>query len=291
MRWQYRFLLSGVTQNSGDGHAGPQSAHVAVKVPLESRRVDVQAIASYDPIASAFPQVALRRRAYLDRIDELVIAGIPPGARSLLDVGAGDGSRALRIAAARKLNDVILLEPSATMRANWPPEIRGWPICAEELGSKSGQFDAIVCLWNVLGHIFPASARVDVLRHCARLLAPEGLLFLDVSHRYNACHYGLLPTLTRMIGDRLFPDAERGDVTVHWNVNGRRYATRGHVFTDAEFRCLALAAGLQIRKVISVDYATGGIRRSRFAGHLLYIASRRAICSAEHTSSTSSGAS
>lgn len=266
-----------------------------VAIPLESRRVDAQAVESYDPVAPAFASVALQHRAYLDRIDELVIAGIPPGARSLLDVGAADGSRALRIAAARNLNDVVLLEPSAAMRASWPPEIRGWPIRAEELGSKSGQFDAIVCLWNVLGHIFPSSARIEVLRHCARLLAPEGLLFLDVSHRYNARHYGLPRTLGRMIGDRLSPSDERGDVTVRWNVNGRRYSTRGHVFTDAEFRRLASAAGLEIRKMIPVDYATGEIRPSRYSGHLLYIAargpSRSAARSAERTSPISSGAS
>jgi 2-polyprenyl-3-methyl-5-hydroxy-6-metoxy-1,4-benzoquinol methylase len=263
----------------------------AATIPLESRQVDAQAVESYDPIAPAFAGVALARRAYLDRIDELVISGIPSGARSLLDVGAGDGSRALRIAGARKLSDVVLLEPSAAMRAHWRSDIRGWPIRAEELGSKTGQFDAIVCLWNVLGHIFPSSARIDVLRHCARLLAPEGRLFLDVSHRYNARHYGLLPTLTRMIGDRLFPSDDRGDVTVHWNVNSHAYATRGHVFADAEFRRMASAAGLEIRKVFSVDYATGEIRRSRFSGHLLYIASRRAARSAEHSSSISSGAS
>lgn len=247
--------------------------------------MDARTLESYDPVAPAFAGVALQRRAYLDRIDELVAAAIPPGARSLLDVGAGDGSRALRIAAARKLDDVVLLEPSAAMRAKWPPGIRGWPIRAEELGSKSTEFDAIVCLWNVLGHIFPGSARIEVLRHCARLLSPQGLLFVDVSHRYNARHYGLLPTLARAMGDRLFPGDEHGDVSVHWNVNGHPYAMRGHVFTDAEFRRLASAAGLKIQNVFSVDYATGKICRSRYSGHLLYIASR----SAELTSSISSG--
>ena len=247
--------------------------------------MDVLPAESYDAIAPAFAQVAFQRRAYLDRIDQLVISGIPPGARSLLDVGAGDGSRALRIAAARQLNDVILLEPSAVMRARWPSQIRGWPIRAEELVSKSGEFDAIICLWNVLGHIFPRSARIEVLRHCARLLSPEGLLFIDLSHRYNARHYGLPPTLARMIGDRLFPGDERGDVTVHWNVNGHPHATRGHVFTDPEFRHIASAAGLEIRKLLAVDYATGEIRRSPYSGHLFYIAAR----SAELTSSISSG--
>lgn len=253
--------------------------------------MDAPAVETYDPIAPAFAEVALKRRAYLDRIDELVISAIPPGSRSLLDVGAGDGSRALRIAAACSLSDVVLLEPSAAMRAQWPPQTRGWPIRAEELGSKSATFDAIICLWNVLGHIFPASARGDVLRHCARLLAPQGLLFVDVSHRYNALHYGLLPTLARMLGDRLFPSSERGDVHVRWNVNGQPYVTRGHVFTDAEFRRIASQAGLNIRKVISVGYASGEIRRSRFSGHLLYIASRSAARSTERTSPISSAVS
>jgi len=129
----------------------------------------------------------------------------------------------------------------------------------------------IACLWNVLGHVFPGAKRIQVLKDCARLLSECGLLFIDVSHRYNIPHYGLAPTFLRMLRDRIFPAENSGDVTAHWNLNGSDLAARGHVFTDAEFRRMASAAGLAIRKAVAVDYKTGEIRRSKFSGHLLYV--------------------
>jgi 2-polyprenyl-3-methyl-5-hydroxy-6-metoxy-1,4-benzoquinol methylase len=236
----------------------------------EQDYVFLEPVEAYDRIAAVFSRLSDLRRAYCNRIDQLVIAEIPQGKHSLLDIGAGDGSRARRIAGAASLPEFVLLEPSAAMRSQWPAETRGWAIRAEELGGKNGQFDVIICLWNVLGHIFPASSRVEVLRQCARLLSPGGLLFIDVSHRYNALHYGVLPTLLRMLRDRILPNENNGDVAACWNVNGHNYATTGHVFTDAEFRRIASLAGLTIRTTLAVDYTTGEIRRSKFAGHLLY---------------------
>jgi 2-polyprenyl-3-methyl-5-hydroxy-6-metoxy-1,4-benzoquinol methylase len=238
---------------------------------------------AYDRIAPEFARLSEQRRAYLNRVERLVIDAIPEGARSLLDIGSGDGTRAFRIAAARRLPDVILLEPSAAMRAMWPHGACGWPIRAEELGEKVGQFDVITCLWNVLGHIFPDQQRAEVLRHCARLLSPNGRLFVDVSHRYNARHYGVMPTLARMLRDGIAPNGMNGDVQVHWTVNATTHAAQGHVFTDAEFRRIATGGGLRIENVFAVDYSSGKVRRSLFQGHLFYIASR----STEQTSSIS----
>jgi len=237
-------------------------------------RIFLEPVEAYDRIAPEFARLSHRRRAYLDRVDQLVVSEIHRGGRSLLDIGAGDGSRALRIVEAAGLKDLVLLEPSAGMRGQWPSDTCGWAIRAEELCRRDARFDAITCLWNVLGHIFPAESRVEVLRHCARLLSPDGLMFIDVSYRYNARHYGVLPTLLRMVRDRMLPDEENGDVVASWDVNGARYATNGHVFTDAEFRRIASAAGLTIRKSFAVDYTTGEIRRSKFGGHLLYVLSR-----------------
>ena len=149
--------------------------------------------------------------------------------------------------------------------------MQSWAMRAEDLHRQQAQFDVITCLWNVLGHILPFENRAEVLRQLARLLSPEGLLFIDVSHRYNARHYGALPTLFRLIRDAAFSSETTGDVTAHWDVNGVKYATNGHVFTDKEFRRLSQKAGLIIRKRFAVDYATGEVRRSKFSGHLLYV--------------------
>jgi hypothetical protein len=131
----------------------------------------------------------------------------------------------------------------------------------------------ILCLWNVLGHVFPSEARVGVLRECGRLLSARGRLFIDVNHRYNAAQYGLLPTAYRFLYDLVRPRVENGDVVVRWSVGGREYVTDGHVFTDAEFRRLCGAAGLVVQKRINVSYATGEVC-GPFAGNPLYILSR-----------------
>jgi SAM-dependent methyltransferase len=231
-------------------------------------------VAAYDRIACEFARISEDRRAYLEGIERLVIGEIPRDARTLLDVGAGDGTRTLRIVKAAGLKDFVLLEPSAGMRRQWPREVRGWPIRAEDLSTKEERFDVITCLWNVLSHIRPGQARADVLRECGRLLSPRGVLLIDVNHRYNASHYGFLATALRMAHDRILPGERNGDVTARWTVDGSVCATQGHVFTDAEFRGLVRLAGLTVRKVISVDYRTGEIRRLKYGGSLFYVLQR-----------------
>jgi SAM-dependent methyltransferase len=231
-------------------------------------------VEAYDQIAPVFPHLAAQRKAYLDAVDALVISQIPPGGRSLLDVGAGDGARACRIAQAAGLNELTLLEPSAEMRRHWPAGVRGFAMRAEELKAVAGEFDLIICLWNVLGHIFPAASRTEALAQFARLVSVRGKVFVDVNHRYNAAHYGALPTLGRFIYDKMFPREENGDVAVAWDVSGVHAETNGHVFTHGEFCRMAQAAGLTIEKRYVIDYSSGEQRRRSFQGNLLYVLRR-----------------
>jgi 2-polyprenyl-3-methyl-5-hydroxy-6-metoxy-1,4-benzoquinol methylase len=228
-------------------------------------------VTAYDRIAPVYAGLVSRRRAYLDSIDRLVIAEIPPGSRSLLDAGAGDGARAFRIAAAAGLREITLLEPSAVMRSHCPAQACIWDMRAEDLSSRQGRFDVITCLWNVLGHIFPAAARLEALRQFARLLFPGGRIFIDLNNRYNARHYGAVATAMRFLRDRVSPHAANGDVKVVWDIDGRTCATAGHVFTASEFAGLVRSAGLRIEKRFIVDYASGQVRRRSYLGNLLYV--------------------
>lgn len=242
-------------------------------------------VEAYDRLAPAYARVAQRRAAYLEGIERLIGAGVAPGSRSLLDVGAGPGVRSVRIAQAAGLHEVTLLEPSAAMRSGYSATAAVWPIRAEELGSRQGRFDVVTCLWNVLGHVFPAAARAEVLRHFARLGAPGGCIFVDVNHRYNARHYGAWRTAGRWLRDRLAPAGANGDVQVRWDIEGCACATGGHVFTHSEFRRLVTAAGLRIERRFIVDYETGRECRHPWQGHLLY----RLGCPADVSETSAAG--
>jgi 2-polyprenyl-3-methyl-5-hydroxy-6-metoxy-1,4-benzoquinol methylase len=228
-------------------------------------------VAAYDRIAPVFARLAEQRRPYLEGIDRLVLSEIPAGSRSLLDVGSGDGTRARRIAQARGIAELALLEPSLAMQGNGGADVTFWTMRAEELHSVQAEFDVITCLWNVLGHISSSRSRIEVLRQIGRLVSRKGTIFVDVNHRYNARHYGPLRTAVRFLRDWVSPDDKNGDVVVTWNVGETRCTTVGHVFTDQEFRAQSLTAGLSIEKKFAVDYDTGAERQWNCEGNLLYV--------------------
>lgn len=233
-------------------------------------------VAAYDRIAAHYSELSRRRELYLRGVEREVISRIRPGSRSLLDVGAGDGARALRIASQLGIGRVVLVEPSREMAAKTAgghPEI--WPVRAEELDSPasatSERFDVITCLWNVLGHVPTAENRQRALTAIARLLGPSGTFFLDINHRYNASSYGVLPTSARWIRDLLSPGENNGDALANWNAGESQITTRGHVFTHSEITRLAATAGLEMVGRIVIDYESGRARRFAWQGNLLYV--------------------
>lgn len=233
--------------------------------------VPLDPVAAYDVVAPDFHCLVSACRPYLDGVDRLILANLPLGAASLLDIGAGDARRAHGIAKAAGIAGPVLLEPSHGMRqASFTPQ--GYlNLRAEQLNLLTGKFDIILCLWNVFGHILPEAARLEALRQIKRLLTPNGRLFLDVNHRYNARRYGWRNTLARFLYDTLRANERNGDVVAAWNLGGRETRVRGHVFTDKELQKLIRAAGLAIDHRFVVDYTTGQLCPHPTQGNLLYI--------------------
>ena len=226
-------------------------------------------IAAYDAFAPFYSAYANTRAPYLRKIEDVVIAHAPR-AGSLLDVGAGDGSRALRIAQASKLARVVLLEPSSGMRAQCPPGIEIWPLSVAEIPDSGVRFDVITCLWNVLGHLEGQQQRASALAQFRKMLTLPGMAFLDVSHRYNAESYGWSMTFLRMAGDFFQRSEKRGDVAVTWKAGARTIRTTGHVFTHCEIKRLVRSAGLKILRRWIISYETGSESKLPLRGHLLY---------------------
>jgi len=230
-------------------------------------------VAAYDRIAPEYRALSERRNAYLRAVEQLIVSRIPAGTGSLLDVGAGDGSRAMRIAASAAIPRVVLVEPSLGMAASVPDTLTLWRTRAEDLNPKNihDRFEVVTCLWNSLGHFIGLEIRQRAISSMAQLLSPTGKLFLDVNHRYNARSYGIGTTCIRWIKDAVFRDPRNGDVAPLWRIGESRVSTYGHVFTHPEIMRLAHSADLQLESRIVVDYENGSVRRLPWLGNLLYI--------------------
>lgn len=226
-------------------------------------------VVAYDALASRYKSVLENRRQYLRKVEEIVVAHIG-GAESLLDVGAGEGSRILRVAREVGITKLVLLEPSAQMRNQCHTTVEYWPYRASEIPETHSKFDVITCLWNVAGHLQNNNERSQVLSRLRGLLNPGGAIFLDVNHRYNAAAYGRMKTLLRMMHDLAFRSERSGDVIVRWQVNGHDICTRGHVFKQAELSRIFRDSGLKIKRRWVIDYQNGIECRWAIFGNLLY---------------------
>jgi 2-polyprenyl-3-methyl-5-hydroxy-6-metoxy-1,4-benzoquinol methylase len=232
----------------------------------------ITAIEAYGAFAPYHRSYADSMAEYLDGVDRIVVSRIQSGARSLLDVGAGDGVRAARIAERCGIDVIVLVEPCealATM-CREQPVTDVWPARAEALPETPMRFDVVTCLWNVLGHIPTHADRVSALVGMRGMLGAGGTLFVDVNNRYNARAYGWPNTLARIAFDAVRPSTENGDVTVTWRAGDVAMRTTGHVFTPREIESLFRDAELAVRERFVVDYANGMERGTRFEGQLLY---------------------
>jgi 2-polyprenyl-3-methyl-5-hydroxy-6-metoxy-1,4-benzoquinol methylase len=228
----------------------------------------VSTLAAFDALAPYYSSLLETRCQYLQAV-EAIIAARATGTRSLLDIGSGNGIRALRIAGQARIQNVVLVEPSAGMQRHAPANAAIWKSSVSEI-SETDNFDLITCLWNVLGHLEGAGERLSLLARLRKLLIPHGMFFLDVNHRYNARSYGCFWTASRFLRDLLLPSETNGDVITSWQAGRQRVQTRGHVFTHGELMSLFRAAGLEVEARWIIDYQTGTERKFSLFGNLLY---------------------
>jgi len=226
---------------------------------------------AYDRLAPHYREYAARRKAFLGEVDRYVVEHAPRGAR-MLDIGSGDGVRAVSLSTAIGAVRLVLCEPAPAMVAlcRAQPAAAVWTCSAEELPTCEERFDVETCLWNVLGHLPGHSARLAALRGMRRLLAPRGRIFCDVNNRHNAHAYGRTCVALRRLLDCVAPDERRGDSTFEWEIGGQCIPAHGHLFTPAEMEGLIRAAGLAVEERIAIDYVSGRRSTRAWEGQLLY---------------------
>jgi SAM-dependent methyltransferase len=227
----------------------------------------------YDAMAPVYRDYAARRASYLDAVDRFVGEAMPQGAQRLLDVGSGDGVRAMALARACGIATVVLSDVSSEMvqRCRKLGATEVWQVPAQTLPDKGMRFDAITCLWNVLGHLPGHAERVAALRRMRDLLAPGGRLFLDVQNRHNAAAYGWGRVLMRVGVDMVWPDERRGDTLFDWKVGDTTIRGRGHLFAPQEIGKLLRQSGLEVVSRFTFDYSTGRRSTSVLLGQLVFV--------------------
>lgn len=226
----------------------------------------------YDLIANSYQEIADVRKNYIHSVDKLIIKYAPQKAISMLDVGSGDGKRAMALAKELKVKNITLCDSSKEMvklcQKLKPNNVLS---CKAEELPIDPQYDIITCLWNVLGHIGSSKKRIEALRRMSKSLNNNGVLFFDINNRYNASAYGYFNVVYRMVIDRIFPNDSRGDTSYNWVIKDKQIPSMGHLFTPREVDNLIIKTGLKIINKIAVDYSTGKISNSLIRGQLLYI--------------------
>jgi len=230
-------------------------------------------IGAYDAIAPHYEEYSSKRQAYLDAVDELVIANLSPETR-LLDIGSGDGRRLAKIKTRAGLSEIVAVEPSAEMAGICEQKV-GIPVY-QEFGENIdqldiGQFDVTTALWNILGHIPSSRSRQQTLLNIRSKLKPGGKLILDVNNRHNALAYGYWTVLQRVLVDAINFKESRGDAQYKWEIGGVSFDAHGHLFTPGEVEKLFDVAGLKVLNRYSVNYDNGAVSGSKYRGQLFYI--------------------
>lgn len=239
---------------------------------LRSQDTRSAAARIYDAFAGEYRDYSEQKSRYIAAVDELIVEYFGESIECMLDFGAGDGVRGARLKQRLQCNRLIQADISSEMVARceilgaaddvWGEEA-SWPKTID-------QFDLIVCLWNVLGHVSDRESRVNILRRLGSLMSPDGRLCFDVNNRHNKV-YGKARILWRRIIDFLWPDERRGDAVFDWTINGVVYPAYGHLFTFAEISQLLSDADLEIETWRAVDYLDGSVSTKVDCGHLFFV--------------------
>lgn len=225
----------------------------------------------YTKFAASYEAYASGKKNYLTSVDTFIIENAGH-ARSIVDVGAGNGKRGKKIAGMLGVKSLTLIDSSDGM-LGFMRNVHGANIIKADISSEKFKpdttYDVALCLWNVLGHISNQSRSI-ALKNLASLVKNNGLIFLDVNNRYNIAHYGLRAGFRNILKDIFLPNISNGDFPLTINTDTGSIDTSVHIFSPFEIRRLIKSAGLTIEKVCTIDYRTGIKMNNPFSGQLVY---------------------
>jgi len=245
---------------------------------------------TYDQFASNYRHYSEKKSRYIDAINRLIVSRVKRS-KNVLDIGCGDGVRGVQISRIIKPEKLLMIDSSREM-VKLAARFQNGNIIVQQLDIvdrkavtelRNEKFDVIFCLWNVFGHIITEQKRTDALLNIKNLLSEDGVMFVDVSNRYNVSYYGIVTVAVNLWNDLMHPNQDNGTFLYEINVdNEKKVPSHCHFFSLGEFPKLCNEVGLQVIETIYINYETG-ITTNRFGGHAFYVVKRKPL--AEHSSS------
>lgn len=221
----------------------------------------------YNSISSEYFIYREQRKPYLDKVDSIIINDFRDKAKKILDVGAGDGLRGVKIFKNIQADVICLVEESNEMATNIK-KINGVDIFVGSIQqfNSDKKFDIILCLWNVLGHVKTFNERISILKLLKSYLSENGVIVIDFNNRYNYIHYGITQALRNIVKSIFKREAG-------WFIVNNRDGTMQspvYIHNYFEIKNIILKAGLHIEKLTIIDYDNGRIKNNLFQGQYLF---------------------
>ena len=228
----------------------------------------------YAEFAPWYGAYAQTKWTYIQSVNNF-IEGKIKDVLTIIDIGAGDGSRLQKILIGlNKSVKATAVDDSDGMVDLLKKDATGIEVFKGDIASSefhlSGKYDAVLCLCNVLGHIADKEGRLMALKNMANLLEDNGSLFLDVNNRYNIAQYGFKSVLVNLAKDIFSPNARNGNFILNVPAGNRRISTTVHIFSPGEMEGLLRATGLKVVQRKIIHYQTGRQMNTIWSGQLAY---------------------
>lgn len=220
----------------------------------------------YNQVTSFYDDISEKKIEYLNAIDHLILESLHEmNEVCLVDIGAGNGKRTHNLLENIDIKKLLLIEPSIAFveqlnRTFNPKDVFHGDVV--DYKKKPGEFNLALCLWNVIAHVDNPKTFLKAIH---ALLQPGGTLIFDINNRFNIKEYGIKNVFINLVKNNFL--ANPGSFTLNTN----EIKTKVYIYNLAEITALLNETGFNINVVKFVNYKTGNIEKSQWAGQIFLV--------------------
>jgi len=233
----------------------------------------------YNTFAPFYRSYSKEKEGYITTIDKIITDYCrKKNIYRMIDLGCGDGIRGSNLAKKIKAKTIKMVDSSEKMaelaRKLKNVKVQKTDFSKKNWGEKS-KYDAVMCLWNVLGHVSPHKKRLQALKNIRSILANNGTAFVDISNRYNTKYYGFEKVWKNIKEDLKRPSYKNGDFNYIIDVGLKKIPSVCHFFNPWEVEKIIKKSGLKIVKKYYINYENGSTEKYFWNGHIFFILEKK----------------